>query len=220
MCKFNNLKKIEVDVEKNRAEWEQARRNGIGGSDIACILGFDKYKTNVDLWYDKIGKKKIEVKDNPAIMRGRNAELPIIDVYRAFNPKSNIIRYNCMFSSTTEEWKLINIDGTFEEDSETGILEVKTAEMRDFSKWDNGIPYNYLCQILWYMHVTGLKKTKLLLGYRYYGRTDINIREFNIPCEEYPLEQMESDIELIVTEATKFWEHVLKKEVPQLKIQL
>ena len=40
---------------KNREEWLNARKKGIGGSDAACIIGLNKYKSNVRLWDEKTG---------------------------------------------------------------------------------------------------------------------------------------------------------------------
>ncbi len=39
-----------------RAEWLDARRAGLGGSDIGAILGLSKYRTPVDVWMEKTGR--------------------------------------------------------------------------------------------------------------------------------------------------------------------
>lgn len=39
-----------------RAAWLEERRRGIGGSDVAAVLGLNPYKTPLDLWEDKTGK--------------------------------------------------------------------------------------------------------------------------------------------------------------------
>ena len=38
-------------------EWLEFRRNGIGGSDAACVLGISPFRTGVDLYYDKLGRR-------------------------------------------------------------------------------------------------------------------------------------------------------------------
>ena len=38
-----------------REEWLEARKNGIGGSDAATILGLNPYKTTIELWEEKTG---------------------------------------------------------------------------------------------------------------------------------------------------------------------
>ncbi len=42
----------------NKEEWLEERKNGIGGSDAATILGLNPYKTNIDLWEEKTGRKE------------------------------------------------------------------------------------------------------------------------------------------------------------------
>lgn len=37
-----------------RQEWLKIRQTGIGGSDIAAILGVSKYKTAYDLYLEKV----------------------------------------------------------------------------------------------------------------------------------------------------------------------
>ena len=43
-----------------REEWLEARKNGIGGSDAATILGLNPYKTTIELWEEKTGKREAE----------------------------------------------------------------------------------------------------------------------------------------------------------------
>ena len=42
----------------NRAEWLKARRSGIGGSDVAAILGLNRYKSALDIYNDKISTEE------------------------------------------------------------------------------------------------------------------------------------------------------------------
>lgn len=49
---------VVVDTENlTREEWLDYRRRGIGGSDVAAIMGFSPFCTKRDLYYDKIGVK-------------------------------------------------------------------------------------------------------------------------------------------------------------------
>ena len=43
-------------TELNRDAWLAQRRTGIGGSDVAAILGLSKYKSPLDVYNDKIGE--------------------------------------------------------------------------------------------------------------------------------------------------------------------
>lgn len=40
----------------SREEWLALRRQGIGGSDVAAILGLSKFKTQQELWMEKTGR--------------------------------------------------------------------------------------------------------------------------------------------------------------------
>ena len=43
-----------------REDWLEERKKGIGGSDAATILGLNPYKTSIDLWEEKTGRKDAE----------------------------------------------------------------------------------------------------------------------------------------------------------------
>lgn len=43
-------------TEQARAEWLAQRRTGIGGSDVAAILGLSKFKSPLDVFKDKLGE--------------------------------------------------------------------------------------------------------------------------------------------------------------------
>ena len=45
-------------AEMERDTWLQERSKGIGGSDVATVLGLNPYKTPLSLWEEKTGKTK------------------------------------------------------------------------------------------------------------------------------------------------------------------
>ena len=49
-------------------QWLEERKNGIGGSDAATILGLNPYKTNIQLWEEKTRRKEAEdISDKPYV---------------------------------------------------------------------------------------------------------------------------------------------------------
>ena len=55
--------------------WLKERSKGIGGSDAACILGLNPYKTNVELWKEKTGRAKAQdISQKPCVIYGKKAE--------------------------------------------------------------------------------------------------------------------------------------------------
>lgn len=64
-----------VIVCKDRAEWLEARRDGLGASDAAAVLGISPWKTNVQLWEEKCRLVQPEdIGDKPAVQYGNDAE--------------------------------------------------------------------------------------------------------------------------------------------------
>ena len=45
---------------KDEEDWLNGRTNGIGGSDAAAIVGMNPYKTNIELFEEKIGRSMPE----------------------------------------------------------------------------------------------------------------------------------------------------------------
>lgn len=45
----------EVRSFDDRVQWLEARRKGIGGSDVPCILGLSRWKTPLQVWSQKVG---------------------------------------------------------------------------------------------------------------------------------------------------------------------
>lgn len=60
---------------RDHASWLKARTYGIGGSDASAIVGKNPYKTNIDLFEEKIGRKIPEdISDKPYVRFGTLAE--------------------------------------------------------------------------------------------------------------------------------------------------
>lgn len=201
---------------KDRKDWLSLRQKGVGGSDVSSIIGVNKYKTNVELWEEKISDEKPKEINNPAIKRGNDAENPILELFKAFNPHLKIDKPINMFMDSKKEWRIANLDGLGEDENGKFIFEIKTAELNNWSTWENGIPANYLCQLLWYMSIMGIYRAKLVLGYKYRGHTDIMLREFNIPNESYPIEQMLEEIKYIENKVEEFQKCVINRLRPNL----
>ena len=51
-----------------REDWLEERKKGIGGSDAATILGLNPYKTTIELWEEKTGRKDApDISDKPYV---------------------------------------------------------------------------------------------------------------------------------------------------------
>ena len=61
----------------SREDWLKQRGQRIGGSDAACLLGLNPWKSNVQLFREKMNPESVKEIDNEAMAYGRAAE-PII----------------------------------------------------------------------------------------------------------------------------------------------
>ena len=62
-----------------RDEWIKFRKNYIGGSDAAAIIGLNPFVTPYSLWAEKTGRLP-EREDNEAMRQGRDLEQYVADL--------------------------------------------------------------------------------------------------------------------------------------------
>ena len=129
------------------------RKKGIGGSDVAAILGISPFKdsTPLSVYLDKISDEVVEKEMTPAMEFGNEAEPWLGDVYARkqsvlVSPTSktyNKVRYP--FIIGTPDFFIAKPKCTPHK-----ILECKTVGFHAAKNWDNGIPLYYLTQVAHY----------------------------------------------------------------------
>lgn len=94
--------------EQQRAEWLEGRRKGIGGSDVAAVLGLSPYKTPLDVWNDKLGLSE-DHEQSEAAYWGTTLE---DTVAKEFQKRTGykIQRVDHQFSDPENQWMICNID--------------------------------------------------------------------------------------------------------------
>ena len=124
---------------KTHDEWLSARCAGIGGSDAACVLGMNKYKTNVQLWQEKTGVfKPKDISNKPAVAYGKNAEIHLRELFRLDFPQYDIEYHEYrMYANDKYPFIFATLDGELTDESgKKGILEIKTTTIQNSSQWD------------------------------------------------------------------------------------
>ena len=185
----------------DRSEWLEARRKGIGGSDVAAVLGLSKWKTPLQLYLDKIGENTND-SDNEAMEAGRRLEDAVADWWSDKTGKK-VRRCREILIHDKHNCLIANIDRRVV--GEPSILECKTSSAYSIDDWDNQIPDAYMCQVQHYMSVTGATHGYLavLIGGNVF-------RHYDIPRDD-------EFIEMINQNCIRFWnEHVLKRVTPDL----
>ena len=143
--------------EEINAQWVEARKNGIGGSDVASIMGLNKYSSPLSVWLIKTGREPSpDLSDNQAVEWGNRLEDVVADKFAEEHTELKVYRRNATMVSLERPWAFANLDRWVTDGhGNVGILEVKTVGMRRAADWDNGVPLYYLTQVTHYMSVTG-----------------------------------------------------------------
>ena len=203
---------VVVDIDKlTREEWLKYRRKGIGGSDVAAIMGISPFATAFDLYNDKIGVKPVieEGSNNwVALEVGHRLEDLVAKIFSA-KTGLEVFPVHKMFRHPKYPFMLADVDyfirfpdGTF------GILECKTCNYNSQDKWADGrIPAHYVYQVRHYLAVMNLNQAYIAC---LYGN---NANEFFIRKIDRDMEEEQE----IIEQEEFFWnEYVEKRVEPQL----
>jgi putative phage-type endonuclease len=201
-----------------REEWLQARRAGLGGSDIGAMLGLSKYRTPADVWLEKTGRAPGQ-EETLQMRFGTYAEEFVAQEYCAKTGQA-VQRFTKMLHHPTAP-VLGNVDrlvvpagakvashkGEVRTDK---LLECKTASAfaaYNADEWgDEGtdaVPMSYLIQCATYMALTGCSYADLAV---LFGNQEVRIYSLKRDTE------LETEI---IARATEWWNrHVIADVAP------
>jgi len=134
---------------------DELRRTGLGGSDMAAVLGIDPYKGPLDVWMNKIGHAPPDdLSDNDAVWFGKNAET-LVASYFTRRTGIDVRAVHQTQRHPEHDFLMAHPDRRIV--GASAGLEIKTANWRMREHWgDEGtdeIPENYLAQCHHYMMV-------------------------------------------------------------------
>lgn len=141
-----------------KEQWLRYRKQGIGGSDVASLLGISKWKSEIELWLDKTNQTNEPPVENEAMTWGTIME-PIIRNHFAEVTGKTVVELKAMLQHPEHPFMLADVDGvTVDDAGNPAILEIKTASEFKRSEWEEDVPAYYQTQIQHYLCVTGIKK--------------------------------------------------------------
>lgn len=208
-----------LEVKYKSPEWYAMRKTHIGGSDAACILGYDKYRSRLDLWNEMTGKAVKERKVNALMEYGTKAEEPLAELFALDFPQLTVLSSkDCVFVNDTTEYQMASLDLLLKDKStnEQGFCEIKTVndiggKLR--KEWAmNKIPQKYYCQILHYFAVNEEFKFAYIMAH-------IKSNDGAMPYAEtiYRMvrrEEVISDIEYLMQKENEFINCVINRTKP------
>lgn len=208
--------------ETLRLEWLEKRKSGITGTGASAIVGKNPYKSNIEYWEEKTGRRvEPDISDKDYVQYGQCAESHLIALFALDYPQYEVMHKDFDLRVHPKYPFLIgSLDGelTEKETGRKGILEIKTTNIlqsRQYEKWNETIPENYLYQTLHYLLVTGydfvILKAQLK---RVYEGNDIHLDTRHYYFERKDVEVLLADL---LEKELYFWnEYVLKDKRPPL----
>ena len=182
-------------------EWLEIRKNYIGGSDAAAVVGLNSFSSPYTVWADKLGKLPPK-EDNEAMRLGRDLEDYVAKRFTEQTGKK-VRRKNFILWNSDYPFAHANVDRLIV--GENAGLECKTTSVLNLKSFKNGeFPENYYVQCMHYMAVTGYKKwylAVLILG-----------KEFKV----FEIERDEDEIKALMKAERDFWACVEKGEPPMI----
>ena len=214
---------VEMIQLPSHEAWLEHRKDFIGGSDASCILGLNAWKSNLDLYREKVGLVEApDLSGNEAVEYGTKAEAHIRALFTLDHPELKVeyAEHNS-WHNTKYPFAAASLDGWLTDtDNRRGIWECKTAIITNKAqaeKWDGRIPDYYYCQLLHYFGVTEFDFAILRARLRYEYPNNKFVVE-----RDYPIERSrhEEDIETLMKSEAVFYDKWQKREEPPRLISL
>lgn len=180
-------------------QWLAIRRQGIGGSDAAPVLGMSRYRSKLQVYLDKIGEAE-PIPDSPKMEAGRRLE-PVIRQWFADKTEMFVNEFHAVLRHPKYDFMLANIDGWIP--AKNAGLECKNTEGFNRDDWKDGqAPMEYVLQCNHYMAVTGAQ--------RWYIAVLINGWDFQYTV----VERDEEIIQLLIQGEETFWRQHVENRIP------
>ena len=197
----------------------EARRKGIGGSDVGAILGYNSipgacvYKTATEVWHEKVNgysHNRTASPDDPKtamLWWGIKLEPLLIEAYKYFEEVEEV---QCgdevgQVSHPDNPWLIANVDGISTVNGKKVVLEIKNSDRGDRDVWGESetdqVPLGYYMQVQHYMYVLGLDEARIVARVR--GDTLI-----------YHIMRDDDLIKEMVNKLSDFWHQNVLKKVP------
>lgn len=210
---------LKMHILSSREEWLATRRNYIGGSDASAVLGMNPYKSNIQLWEEKVGMAVPEdISEKPYVIYGHQAEPLLRELFALDYPEYSVDYVdNNLWLNDKFPFAHASLDGWLtDQNGRKGILEIKTTNILQSmqkEKWNNRIPDNYFIQVLHYLMVTGFDFAvlKAQLKFDFGGEIMCQVKHYKIERSE-----VEEDIKFLESSEQNFWKLVQEQKSPGL----
>jgi putative phage-type endonuclease len=203
-------------IDETVESFLSARAGGLGGTDMAAVVGLSPWKRPIDVFQGKIDPQGFAEPDKECLFWGSALE-PIIRERYAIRYDVQVLAPDAigeMFPNNRpwrnqtivigpEPWMLGTPDGLLP--SHRCGLEIKCSAYQSQEWGKEGtdeIPQHYLVQVMWYMAVTGL------------GAWNIAVLFSGNRLQAYRVERNQELIDSLLERGRSFWNDNVLKQVP------
>lgn len=194
--------------EHDTPEWHGIRSRGLGGSEVAAVIGLSPWVSKFTLWHHKAGNLPPQ-KANQSMDWGHRLEPVVADVFTERHLGLFYVASMGTMCHENRRWQLASVDRLLRDNhGPMGVLEVKTADAHDAPQWGpsgtDAIPPYYRCQAMWYLDTLELPVSHIavLIGGNDY--------------REYVIEYVKDEAEWLREEGRVFWQSVLDDQPPAI----
>jgi putative phage-type endonuclease len=185
------------------------RRQFIGGSDIAAILGISPWQTPYQLWCEKTADKPIELDPKKeAFFRRRKMMEPYVIELAREEHELDVVARNARYYDPACPYFSCEVDFEHEYEGHIENADVKTVHPAMAKHWGepgtDEIPQYYTAQFLWGQMITGRKSTLCMAM--------IGLDKL----EPYRVAWNRDVINWMRGKAAFFWDAVQKKTPPEI----
>lgn len=203
------LKRLVCIDDISHDEWLNFRKKGIGGSDIASILGLNPYRSSLALYFEKVTDEIKPQEENIAAELGLELEPFLARKFEKWIKKNEgldivLEREPYILQHPQYEYMLVNLDRKFIHPIKGYTpVELKTTSEFNRSNWEEDeLPDSYYIQVQWQLLITRAKQAYIayLIGNRKFNAKEI-IRNDEV-------------IDRLLAAAQNFWENHIIPRVP------
>jgi len=180
-----NLIKIPTK-DLSEKDWQKLRQSFVdkgmtGGSDAGTLIGWNKYKSPVSMYYQALGIKQYENNGSIETLMGKMQEDNIAYQWQYYDEDDSVFMSNYFTQTKPRAYKkekdiiinpdyptlFANLDGIITKHpkmgSKKGILEIKKINSEVVRMYENELPPQYIAQCNHYMLVMGFDYAELCM---------------------------------------------------------
>ena len=192
------------DTYEDRDSWLEARKQGIGGSEAAAVLGISPWVSPLTLYLRKLGMMP-EQDSSERMQWGLDLEDAVAAYYeretgrKLYSPKPFTI-FKCM----KNEFMQCTIDRLIEQfdNRGPGVVQIKTAGPGQLGDWQEEIPLYYQVQIQHEMAVMGYEWGSLAVFFGDYKGLIVDVN------------RNDRFVEILIEQEGKFWQRIQNQDPP------